>query len=86
MILLTGGAGFIGSHTAIELLSSGHSIVIADNFSNSQRDVVSRINVLSGADVPCYEGNVSDSLFLQQIFERHEISDVIHFSTGKTMT
>ena len=85
MILLTGGAGFIGSHTAIELLSSGHSIVIADNFSNSQHDVVSRITVLSGADVPCYEGNVSDSSFLQQIFERHEISDVIHFAGSKSV-
>lgn len=84
-ILVTGGAGYIGSHTCIELMSAGHDIVIVDNLSNSQRESVNRIRKLSNNSVLFYEVDICDSIALSQIFSEHSIDAVIHFAGLKSV-
>ncbi len=84
-ILLTGGAGFIGSHTYVELCNAGYEVVILDNFSNAQRDVTDRLEVISGAAVTCIEGDVLDADCLDRIFSDHQIDAVIHFAALKAV-
>ncbi len=84
-ILLTGGAGFIGSHTAIELLASGHRVVIVDNFCNSAKGVIGRIEQISGSRVRCYEADVRDGEELDRIFKFETIDCVIHFAGLKAV-
>ncbi|MDY3868817.1 MAG: SDR family NAD(P)-dependent oxidoreductase, partial [Pyramidobacter sp.] len=72
-VLLTGGAGFIGSHTAVELLAQKHSVVVADNLYNSSRSVIDRIEAISGVQVPFYEIDVTQGDALRKVFEEHEI-------------
>ncbi|RAU36897.1 UDP-glucose 4-epimerase GalE [Enterobacter sp. ECC-175] len=86
MILITGGAGYIGSHTAVELLSSGYEVVIIDNFANSSSDVIDKIKYLSGQDFHFYEGDVNNKDLLRKIFSKHLISDVIHFAGLKSVS
>ena len=84
-VLLTGGAGFIGSHTAVELLEAGHEIVIADNFSNSKPDVLKRIEKITGKPVKLYEADVCDGNAVAKIFANEKIDAVIHFAGYKAV-
>ncbi|HHS94828.1 MAG TPA: UDP-glucose 4-epimerase GalE [Rhodobacterales bacterium] len=84
-ILLTGGAGYIGSHTYCELTKAGYDVVILDNFSNSRPDVLDRLEVITGSPVKCYTGDVLDRAFLDQVFGEHTFSAVIHFAALKAV-
>jgi len=85
-ILTTGGAGYIGSHTTVELLKAGHSVVILDNFENSDRDRVARIPLIAGtADVRLVEGDVRDAQLMADVLKRHKIDAVIHFAGKKAV-
>ena len=85
MVLLTGGLGYIGSHTAVELIDNGYEVVIIDNLSNSQIDVKDKIQQITGKDVKFYEGDVRDEKLLDQIFEENNIDSVIHFAGYKAV-
>ncbi|WP_298905434.1 UDP-glucose 4-epimerase GalE [uncultured Aliiroseovarius sp.] len=84
-VLLTGGAGFIGSHTYVELTKAGFDVVILDNFSNARRDVIDRLEVITAAPVTCYEGDVLDPEILARIFDSHKIDAVVHFAALKAV-
>ena len=84
-ILLTGGAGYIGSHTAIELMNAGYEIVICDDFSNSKPESIRRIKIISGKEFPFYEIDVADKAALEAVFEKEDISTVIHFAGYKAV-
>jgi len=84
-ILVTGGAGYIGSHTTVELLNCGYDVVIADNFCNSHPEVLNRINTLTGKTPVFYEVDVRDSASLQTIFQNHDIKSVVHFAGLKAV-
>lgn len=84
-VLLTGGAGYIGSHTCVELLNAGYEVVIADNFSNSKPLVVDRIREITGKDVAVYAIDVADREALEQVFCENEIGSVIHFAGYKAV-
>ena len=84
-VLVTGGAGYIGSHTCVELLEHGYGTVIADNLSNSKRQVMTRIEEISGKSVSFYEIDVRDAQALRQIFEQESIDAVIHFAGYKAV-
>ena len=85
-ILTTGGAGYIGSHTTVELLKAGHSVVILDNFENSDRDRVARIPLIAGtADVRLVEGDVRDAQLIADVLKRHKIDAVVHFAGKKAV-
>lgn len=84
-ILVTGGAGYIGSHTCVELINSGHEAVIIDNFCNSCSESVKRIEEICGKKVYLYEGDVRDSALLDKIFTEHKIDSVIHFAGLKAV-
>ncbi len=77
-ILVTGGAGFIGSHIAVELATSGYDVVLLDNFGNSTRAVLPRIAELAGRPVPCIEGDVRDIDVLRRAFHDHPVTGVVH--------
>lgn len=84
-ILLTGGAGFIGSHTAVSLAEAGYQPVIADNFSNSDPAVIRRLETLTGKSVPCCTVDVTDRAGLEQVFAAYPIDAVIHFAGWKAV-
>ncbi len=84
-ILLTGGAGFIGSHTCVELLERGYDVVIADNFSNSKPEVLNRIEKITGRKPIFYEADVTDKAALGIIFEEQDIDAVVHFAGYKAV-
>ena len=84
-ILVTGGAGFIGSHTVVELINAGFEPVIADNFSNSSPVVIDRIEKITGKRPTLYTGDVRDVAFLTDIFEKENIESVIHFAGYKAV-
>jgi len=84
-ILVTGGAGYIGSHTCISLIKAGYSVIIADDLSNSRFEVISRIQEISGKKVSFYPFDVSDELEIDKIFQRHNIECVIHFAGKKAV-
>ena len=84
-ILITGGCGYIGSHTCIELLSSGHDIVVLDNFYNSDIEALNRVKELSGKDFPFYECDIRDAEGLRRIFKENDIDVVIHFAGLKAV-
>lgn len=85
-ILVTGGAGYIGSHTVIELLCAGYDIVIIDNFSNSSLSTIKRIKELSRKEFLFYEGDINDKDLLSKIFSVNNITDVIHFAGLKSVS
>lgn len=85
MILVTGGAGFIGSHTCAALAQAGLPFLILDNFSNSRRSVLERLARITGAPVPCMEGDVRDAALLARLFAQHPITGVIHFAAFKAV-
>ena len=84
-ILVTGGAGYIGSHTVVELLAADHEVVVVDNFSNSSPQVLERLKEITGQDIPFYEGSILDQDFLTQVFEENDIQAVIHFAAFKAV-
>jgi UDP-glucose 4-epimerase len=84
-ILLTGGAGYIGSHTAVALLDAGHELVVIDNLSNSQASVISAIEQLSGKKIDFVHGDIRDAALLKNIFRQHAIDGVIHFAGLKAV-
>ncbi|MDP3386839.1 MAG: UDP-glucose 4-epimerase GalE [Eubacteriales bacterium] len=84
-ILVTGGAGYIGSHTAVELLEDGYEIVLLDNFSNSKPEVVNRIKSITGKDFKSYKVDLLDKQRLEKVFEENPIDAVIHFAGFKAV-
>ncbi len=84
-ILVTGGAGFIGSHTVVELVAAGHKPIILDDFSNSDKSVLGGLNSIIGYDVDFIEGNCNDEATLRQVFKSHNIDGVIHFAAAKAV-
>ena len=84
-VLLTGGAGYIGSHTVVELLAAGHQAVIADNFCNSSPRVLDRLQRIVGRPVTCERGDIRDESFLSAIFKKHRVAAVIHFAALKAV-
>lgn len=85
MILVTGGAGFIGSHTCMALADAGIPFLLLDNFSNSRRSVLERLGRLLGAPPVCVEGDVRDTALLARLFAAHPIEGVIHFAAFKAV-
>ena len=83
-ILLTGGTGYIGSHTAVELIENGYQTIIVDNLSNSSADVIERIESITGVKPIFYEMDVA-SPELEQVFQKHQIDAVIHFAGFKAV-
>lgn len=84
-ILVTGGAGYIGSHTCVELLASGYDVVIVDNLSNSQREAVTRIERVAGRAPVFVQGDVCSAALMEDVFARHRIDGVIHFAALKSV-
>ena len=84
-ILVTGGAGYIGSHTCVELLAAGHNLVVIDNFSNSKPAVLARVEQISGRQVPFMEVDIRDRGALRDVFRQHAIDAVIHFAGLKAV-
>lgn len=84
-ILVTGGAGYIGSHTCVELLDAGKEIVVIDNFDNSSFEAVSRVEKITGKKIKFYENDVRDEAALRKIFTENKIEAVIHFAGLKAV-
>ena len=84
-ILVTGGCGYIGSHTCVELLNGGYEVVVVDNFSNSKKDVVDKIKEITHKDFTFYEGDVCDKELMEKIFSSEKIDAVIHFAGYKAV-
>ncbi|HUR90622.1 MAG TPA: UDP-glucose 4-epimerase GalE [Ramlibacter sp.] len=84
-ILLTGGAGYIGSHTYVSLVEAGLTPVILDNFANSHPRVLERLQRITGKPVICEEGDVADKALVGALLRRHEIKGVVHFAADKSV-
>ena len=84
-ILLAGGAGYIGSHTAVELLNAGYDVVVADNYANSSPESIKRVEQITGKSVKLYEADVRDNAKLRTIFSENTIDAVIHFAGLKAV-
>ncbi|MDO4548151.1 MAG: UDP-glucose 4-epimerase GalE [Clostridia bacterium] len=84
-VLLTGGAGYIATHTCVELLNEGNDIVVADNLSNSSEEAVRRVKKLTGRDFPFYRLDVCDARALNDLFDSEKIDSVIHFAGLKAV-
>lgn len=84
-VLLTGGAGYIGTHTCIELINAGHTVVVADNFSNSSPKAIERVEEITGKKIPLYNIDVCDVGALDKLFAENKIDAVIHFAGLKAV-
>ena len=84
-VLVTGGAGYIGTHTTVELLNAGHEVVCIDNLSNSKYEAVRRVEGITGKKVKFYEGDIRDAQILDKIFEENKIDSVINFAGLKAV-
>ena len=84
-VLVTGGAGYIGSHTCLELLECGYGVVVVDNLCNSNPESLNRVRALTGKEIKFYEGDVRDEALLRKIFAENEIGCVIHFAGLKAV-
>lgn len=84
-ILVTGGAGYIGSHTVVELMSAGKDVVVVDDFSNSHPDVMDRVAQIVGKRPKLYQANILDKAALRDIFQKEKIDAVIHFAAFKAV-
>ena len=84
-ILVTGGAGYIGSHTCVELLNSGHEVVVLDNLCNSSEESLNRVQQLTGKTLVFVEGDIRDAQVLDQVFQQYPIDAVIHFAGLKAV-
>lgn len=84
-ILVTGGAGYIGSHTCVELLNDGHEIIVLDNLSNSSEESLRRVQEITGKSLEFVKGDIRDHQLLNSLFSNNEISSVIHFAGLKAV-
>nr|WP_286198268.1 UDP-glucose 4-epimerase GalE [Salinisphaera sp. G21_0] len=84
-ILVTGGAGYIGSHTCVELLNDGYEIIVLDNLSNSSEESLKRVQEITGKTLEFVKGDIRDHKLLNSLFSNHEISSVIHFAGLKAV-
>lgn len=85
MILVTGGAGFIGSHTCVELLNAGYEIAVIDNFCNSKPQAIERVKQITGKEFPFYKADLLDKAAVETIFQEQKIDAVIHFAGLKAV-
>ena len=84
-VMICGGSGYIGSHTAVELLESGHEIVAVDNLGNSSEESLRRVKKITGKDFPFYQADISDKTAISEIFDREPVDAVIHFAGWKAV-
>ena len=84
-VLVTGGAGYIGSHTCVELLNAGHEIVVVDNFANSKPEALDAIRKITGRDFAFYPVDIRDRAALDGVFSAHGVDAVIHFAGLKAV-
>ena len=84
-ILVTGGAGYIGSHTVVELLEAGYEVIVVDNLSNSKKEALDRVEEITGKTVTFYQIDLLDREALREVFEKHSIDAVIHFAGLKAV-
>ncbi len=84
-ILVTGGAGYIGSHTCIEMIKAGHEVVVIDNLDNSNKEALKRAEAIAGKQIKFYENDVRDMAALEKIFSENDIEAVIHFAGLKAV-
>ena len=84
-ILVTGGAGYIGSHTVVELQNTGYDVVVIDNLVNSSRESLRRVEKITGREVKFYEGDIADGKLLDRIFTENNIESCIHFAGLKAV-
>ncbi|MGN1020696.1 MAG: SDR family NAD(P)-dependent oxidoreductase, partial [Aristaeellaceae bacterium] len=84
-ILCTGGAGFIGTHTCVELMAAGHNVVVVDNYVNSQPEALRRVEEIAGRPVKAYEADVCDKDAMNRIFDENSFDAVIHFAGLKAV-
>jgi len=85
MILITGGAGYIGSHTCLTLIENGHDVIILDNFSNSSMNSIKNVEIILNTSIKVIQGDIRKTSDLQNIFDTYEISSVIHFAGLKAV-
>ena len=84
-ILVTGGAGYIGSHTTIELIQSGYDVVVVDNLYNSKEEAVRRVEQIVGKKIKFYKADVLDKDAMREIFKKHDFAAVINFAGYKAV-
>lgn len=84
-VLVSGGAGYIGSHTSVELINAGYDVVIVDNLSNSDLNAVEGVRKITGVDIPFVEVNCCDRAAFRKVFEQYEFDSVIHFAASKAV-
>ena len=84
-ILVTGGAGFIGSHTCVELLNAGYDVVVVDNLYNASPKALERVKEITGKDLKFYEADIRDREAMNKVFDNEEIESVIHFAGLKAV-
>ena len=84
-ILVTGGAGYIGSHTCVELLNAGYDVVVLDNLCNSSEESLKRVEKITGKSLKFYEADLLDQAAVKQVFDQEEIQAVIHFAGLKAV-
>jgi UDP-glucose 4-epimerase len=84
-ILVTGGAGYIGSHTVLELLQQGSEVVVVDNLANSSQESLTRVSQITGKQAHFYQGDILDKTFLDSVFAKHTIESVVHFAGLKAV-
>lgn len=84
-IIITGGAGYIGSHTVVELIAQGYYPIIVDNFCNSEKSVLKGLEQITGKDITLYEGDCTDKVFMTKVFMETEPIGVIHFAAFKAV-
>ena len=84
-ILVTGGAGYIGSHTCLELLANGYEVVVYDNFSNGHVEALARVEKLSGRKITTVRGDIKDNALLRQTLRENGCTSVIHFAGLKAV-
>lgn len=84
-ILVTGGAGFIGSHTCVELAASGYDVAVVDDFSNSLPGVMDAVRDLAGREIAVHQADIRDAAALGKVFDSHDVSAVIHFAAKKAV-
>ncbi len=84
-VLVSGGAGYIGSHTTVELIAAGYDVVVVDNFSNSDMSAVENVRRITGADIPFEEVDCCDRTALRRVFEHYDFDSAIHFAASKAV-
>ena len=81
-ILVTGGAGYIGSHTCIELINAGYDVVVLDNLYNSSKESLKRVEAIVGKEIKFYEADIRDAAAMKNVFDNENIDAVIHFAAN----